>query len=87
MAKASKVTSPAKFDSEIQLGPIERLKPSDRYARTHSNAQINQIAASIRECIISAKLWRAGEQKVKGELVQWDPASTPGWQGAAKSST
>jgi ParB-like chromosome segregation protein Spo0J len=49
MAKAAKVSSAAKIDIEIRRWPIERLKPYERNARTHSNAQINQIAASMKE--------------------------------------
>jgi ParB-like chromosome segregation protein Spo0J len=33
----------------IELWPIERLIPYARNARTHSDAQIAQIASSIRE--------------------------------------
>jgi DNA modification methylase len=35
--------------SKFSAGPIERLKPYPGNARTHSNAQINQIAASMKE--------------------------------------
>jgi DNA modification methylase len=34
---------------EVQRWPLERLVPSARNARTHSDAQVAQIAASIRE--------------------------------------
>lgn len=33
----------------IELWPVERLKPYDRNARTHSDAQVTKIAASIAE--------------------------------------
>ena len=33
----------------VERWPIERLVPSARNARTHSEAQVEQIAASIRE--------------------------------------
>jgi DNA modification methylase len=35
--------------SKVASWPIDRLKPYERNARTHSDAQIDQIAASIRE--------------------------------------
>src|SRR5215212_11694520 len=34
---------------EVQRWPLDRLVPSARNARTHSDAQVAQIAASIRE--------------------------------------
>jgi ParB-like chromosome segregation protein Spo0J len=34
---------------EVQRWPLERLVPSARNARTHSDAQVAQIAASVRE--------------------------------------
>src|SRR5437763_2619944 len=34
---------------EVQRWPVERLVPYARNARTHSDAQVAQIAASIRE--------------------------------------
>jgi ParB-like chromosome segregation protein Spo0J len=37
------------IDIQIERWPIERLKPYGRNARTHCNAQINQIAKSITE--------------------------------------
>lgn|SRR6185312_1386797 len=49
MAKAAKVSPATKIDIEIQRWPIERLKPYEGNARTHSKAQINQIAVSIKE--------------------------------------
>jgi ParB-like chromosome segregation protein Spo0J len=49
MAKGAKASPPANIDIEIQRWPIERLKPYEGNARTHSNAQINQIAASMKE--------------------------------------
>jgi ParB-like chromosome segregation protein Spo0J len=47
--KAAVISSPANIDIQIQRWPIERLKPYEGNARTHSNAQINQIAASMKE--------------------------------------
>jgi len=35
--------------SRIELWPIDRLKPYDRNPRTHSDAQVAQIAGSIAE--------------------------------------
>ena len=49
MAKAVHPGSAANIDIQIQRWPIERLKPDEGNARTHSNAQINQIAASMKE--------------------------------------
>lgn len=36
------------FDLVIELLPVADLKPYERNARTHSKAQVKQIAASIR---------------------------------------
>lgn len=49
MAKAAQFKSSTNIDIQIQHWPIERLKPYEGNARTHSNAQINQIAASMKE--------------------------------------
>ena len=49
MAKAAKISPSANIDIQIQLWPIGRLKPYEGNARTHGNAQINQIAASMEE--------------------------------------
>jgi hypothetical protein len=49
MPKAAVTSSPANIDIQIQRWPIERLKPYEGNARTHSNAQINQIAASMKD--------------------------------------
>ena len=35
---------------KVERIPIDRLVPYARNARTHSDAQVAQIAASIREC-------------------------------------
>src|SRR3984893_1658384 len=43
---AGKGTWPA---DHVERWPIERLMPYARNARTHSDAQVSQIAASIRE--------------------------------------
>lgn len=37
------------LELQVESWPIERLKPYDRNPRTHSEAQVEQIAASIRE--------------------------------------
>lgn len=42
------MTSPA-MPQRIELWPLDRLKPYERNARTHSPEQVAQIAASIRE--------------------------------------
>jgi ParB-like chromosome segregation protein Spo0J len=49
MPKAAAISSPANIDIQIQRWPIGRLRPYEGNARTHSNAQINQIAASMKE--------------------------------------
>jgi DNA modification methylase len=38
-----------KIDIQVELWPIERLRPRENNARTHSRDQIAQIAASIQE--------------------------------------
>ena len=42
-------THPHTRDLQVRLVPIERLIPYCRNARTHTDAQIAQVAASIRE--------------------------------------
>ena len=37
------------LDIQIERWPVDRLIPSDVNPRTHSNEQVAQIAASIRE--------------------------------------
>jgi hypothetical protein len=49
MPQASVINSPASIDIQIQRWPIEWPKPCEGSARTHSNARINQIAASVKE--------------------------------------
>jgi hypothetical protein len=46
---AAVINSPANIDIQIQRWPIERLKPCPGNARAHSNAQINQIAAPMKD--------------------------------------
>ena len=41
--------TPNFFAKRIELWPLDRLRPYDRNPRTHSQEQIEQIAASIRE--------------------------------------
>ena len=41
--------TPRAMASRIELWAIDRLKPYDRNPRTHSDAQVAQIAASIAE--------------------------------------
>src|SRR6266581_275262 len=41
--------TPDRMARHIQLWPLDRLIPYARNARTHSDAQVAQIAASIRE--------------------------------------
>src|SRR5665213_3069136 len=57
MARSSKVTETnidcsrtrPNIDIHIERWPIEKLIPRDNNPRTHSDAQIRQIAASIKE--------------------------------------
>ena len=57
MARSSKVAAASTagmpvrspIDIQIERWPIERLKPYPGNARTHSDAQIRQIAASMTE--------------------------------------
>jgi ParB-like chromosome segregation protein Spo0J len=37
------------ISTKIELWSVEKLIPYDRYARTHSDEQIEQIARSIQE--------------------------------------
>jgi ParB-like chromosome segregation protein Spo0J len=41
--------NPDRMARHIQLWPLDRLIPYARNARTHSDEQVAQIAASIRE--------------------------------------
>jgi hypothetical protein len=43
------MASAAVMARRIEIWPVDRLKPYDRNARTHSREQIRQIAASIQE--------------------------------------
>lgn len=45
----SKPAPPSWPADKVESWPIDRLKPYERNARTHSDAQIEQIVASIRE--------------------------------------
>jgi ParB-like chromosome segregation protein Spo0J len=47
--KKTKTDTPGSDRLEIQYFPIDELVPYSRNPRTHSEAQISQIAASIRE--------------------------------------
>jgi DNA modification methylase len=49
MAKAVQSTPSANIDIQIERWPIDRLLPRANNPRTHTDAQIAQIAASIRE--------------------------------------
>jgi hypothetical protein len=49
MTTASQVTGLAALADRIELWPIERLRPYERHPRTHSEAQVDQIAASMVE--------------------------------------
>ena len=49
MARPAQTSRSANIDIQVQRWPTERLKPYPGNARTHSDAQIRQIAASITE--------------------------------------
>ena len=49
MAKSAQISSAPNIGIQIERWPIDRLKPYEGNARTHSNAQVNQIAASMKE--------------------------------------
>lgn len=52
MAKRQKLSSPpatSKLKEDVVQCKLEELKPYDRNSRTHSDAQVRQIADSIRE--------------------------------------
>jgi len=49
MAKAAQTNPSANIDIQVERWLIGRLIPRGNNPRTHSNAQITQIAASIRE--------------------------------------
>jgi ParB-like chromosome segregation protein Spo0J len=42
-------TQPVVMAKRLQMWPVERLRPYERNARTHSPEQVQQIAASIQE--------------------------------------
>src|ERR1035437_10800535 len=50
MAKGMKASPSTNIDIQIERWPIDRLLPRANNPRTHTDAQIAQIAASIREC-------------------------------------
>ena len=47
--------------SRIELWPLDRLKPYAKNARTHSDAQVAQIASSIVEYGFTAPLLVSGD--------------------------
>jgi DNA modification methylase len=49
MTTAPQATGLAALAERIELWPIEKLRPYDRNPRTHSEAQVDQIAASMVE--------------------------------------
>ena len=49
MTTAPQVTGLAALAERIELWPIDRLRPYERNPRTHSEAQVDQIAASMVE--------------------------------------
>ena len=48
MTDASQSAGPVALAEKIELWPIERPRPYERNPRTHTDAQVAQIAASIR---------------------------------------
>ncbi|MGH6886110.1 MAG: ParB/Srx family N-terminal domain-containing protein, partial [Geminicoccales bacterium] len=49
MTTAPQATGLAALAERIELWPIDRLRPYERNPRTHSEAQVDQIAASMVE--------------------------------------
>ena len=49
MTTAPQTTGLAALAERIELWPIDRLRPYERNPRTHSEAQVDQIAASMVE--------------------------------------
>ena len=49
MAEASQSAGLVALADRIELWPIEKLRPYERNPRTHSEAQVDQIAASMVE--------------------------------------
>lgn len=78
---------------KVEQWPLERLKPYERNARTHSEAQIGQLAASIREWgftvpVLATKAGQivAGHGRVEAArrvgLVQVPVVIADGWTDA-----
>ena len=49
MSSASKTTALTALAERVELWPIDRLRPNERNPRTHSDDQVDQIAASMIE--------------------------------------
>ena len=49
MTTAPQTTGLVALAERIELWPIDRLRPNERNPRTHSDAQVDQIAASMVE--------------------------------------
>ena len=70
---------------------------ASEYLRKEHGIEVSR--ETVRAWMIEAKLWRARKQRIEkihqwrerrsrwGELVQWTPASTPGWRNAVRSCT
>ena len=54
-------TSPLAMAQRIELWPVERLRPFERNARTHSAEQLAQLQASIRQFGFTAPILVDGE--------------------------
>jgi ParB-like chromosome segregation protein Spo0J len=50
MTTAPQAPGLAALANRIELWPIDRLRPYERNPRTHSEAQVDKIAASMVEC-------------------------------------
>ena len=59
--------------SRIELWPLDRLKPYAKNARTHSDAQVAQIASSIVEYGFTAPLLVSGDGGILAglDMVAW----------------
>lgn len=58
---------------QIETLPIDRLIPYARNSRTHSDAQVAQIAASIREFGLTNPVLIDGEGGISARLSELSP--------------
>jgi hypothetical protein len=74
MTAAPQVTGLAALAERIELWSIEKLRPYERNPRTHSDAQVDQIAASMVEFGWTNPILideSAGKQAVDQQFARW----------------